>query len=100
MVNLVDLGEYQVFGLVGLVDREGPDLLSYPQALQELLPLLVPMEGQSLRDFVLEGFFLRRFLCLCLACNFHSNSIRCWHRQSFICHMLLCDSALFPVILY
>ena len=49
MVDLV-LGEYQVIGLVDLVDREGLDLLT------DLLPLLVPMEGQSLWDFVL-GFF-------------------------------------------
>ena len=53
---MVDLGESQAVGLVGLVDREGLDLLTDLLALQVLLPLLVPMEGQSLRDFVLEGF--------------------------------------------
>ena len=42
--------------MVGLVDREGLDLLTDLLAPQVLLPLLVPMEGQSLRDFVLEGF--------------------------------------------
>ena len=50
------MGEYQVVAWVDLVDREGLDLLTDLQALQVLLPLLVPMEGQSLRGFVLEGF--------------------------------------------
>ena len=45
MVDLVDLGEYQAVGLVGLVDREGLDLLAGLLVLKVLLPLLVPMEG-------------------------------------------------------
>ena len=92
MVDLVDLGDYQVVGMVGLEDREGPVLLTGLQAL--LLPLLVPMEGQPLQDFVLEDF-LRRFLCLSLVCSFCFTGFRCWHMWSSICHMLFYDSVLF-----
>ena len=45
MVDLVDLGDYQAIGLVDLMDREGLDLQTDPQALLVLLPLLVPMDG-------------------------------------------------------
>ena len=45
MVDLVDVGDYQAIGLIGLVHIEGLDLQAGLQALPVLLPLLVPMEG-------------------------------------------------------